>query len=416
MTAMKLHRYPSVSGGVALGKIGAGVKLARKLPYDAEVEYLASTGTQWIDTGVAPVDDVTFVVCAAFTDLNTGRFGVVQLVGTGDTTYRYYFGVSNGKWIGAINSTNYNHNISQADTGIHIFKTNSLGLYIDDVMMVAAENSKPTIPVYLANIDGSSSAIPTKAKLYSCKIYDANGVLVRDYIPVRKGMVGYLYDRVSGKLFGNAGTGDFVLGPDVVPVEYLESDGNAYINTGVMPADDIGARATFTVSSLGTHIDNYVLGSRAVGAARFYLYNNEGSTFIKYGWGSMITTSSPVVLNQKITASLNYCNDRKFVFNASEVQSALPTADFSANVYPMFLFGANFAGQQISSAVLHGSIYDCEITKGATPVRSFRSVRVGSGTTWEGAMIDTLTRRIYRNAGTGAFAYGNDLKYPIPAE
>lgn len=33
----------------------------------------------------------------------------------------------------------------------------------------------------------------------------------------------------------------------------------------------------------------------------------------------------------------------------------------------------------------------------------------------EGAMMDTLTRRIYRNAGTGAFTYGNDLKYPIPA-
>lgn len=27
-----------------------------------------------------------------------------------------------------------------------------------------------------------------------------------------------------------------------------------------------------------------------------------------------------------------------------------------------------------------------------------------------------LTRRIYRNAGTGSFAYGNDLKYPITKE
>lgn len=26
-----------------------------------------------------------------------------------------------------------------------------------------------------------------------------------------------------------------------------------------------------------------------------------------------------------------------------------------------------------------------------------------------------LTRRVYRNAGTGAFTYGNDLPYPIPA-
>ena len=30
--------------------------------------------------------------------------------------------------------------------------------------------------------------------------------------------------------------------------------------------------------------------------------------------------------------------------------------------------------------------------------------------------IDERTRRIYRNAGTGAFTYGNDLKYPIPSE
>lgn len=50
-------------------------------------------------------------------------------------------------------------------------------------------------------------------KVYSFKIWQ-NGTLVRDYIPVRKGTVGYLYDRVTHKLFGNAGTGDFVIGPD----------------------------------------------------------------------------------------------------------------------------------------------------------------------------------------------------------
>jgi hypothetical protein len=33
-------------------------------------------------------------------------------------------------------------------------------------------------------------------------------------IPVRCGTTGYLYDRVSGELFRNVGTGDFVLGPD----------------------------------------------------------------------------------------------------------------------------------------------------------------------------------------------------------
>jgi hypothetical protein len=41
-----------------------------------------------------------------------------------------------------------------------------------------------------------------------------NGVMKLDLIPVRVGNVGYMYDKVSGQLFGNAGTGNFILGPD----------------------------------------------------------------------------------------------------------------------------------------------------------------------------------------------------------
>jgi hypothetical protein len=42
--------------------------------------------------------------------------------------------------------------------------------------------------------------------------------LVRDFIPVRKGDVGYLYDNVSNRLFGNSGTGVFTLGRDINPI------------------------------------------------------------------------------------------------------------------------------------------------------------------------------------------------------
>ena len=42
-----------------------------------------------------------------------------------------------------------------------------------------------------------------------------NNIVLRDLIPVRVGKVGYMYDKVSGQLFGNSGTGEFILGPDV---------------------------------------------------------------------------------------------------------------------------------------------------------------------------------------------------------
>lgn len=51
-------------------------------------------------------------------------------------------------------------------------------------------------------------------KLYSLSFKDSAGTLVIDLIPVRVGTVGYMYDRVSGQLFGNQGTGAFVIGPD----------------------------------------------------------------------------------------------------------------------------------------------------------------------------------------------------------
>ena len=39
--------------------------------------------------------------------------------------------------------------------------------------------------------------------------------LVRDYIPVRKDGVGYLYDRAHGTMLGISGTGEFLIGPDI---------------------------------------------------------------------------------------------------------------------------------------------------------------------------------------------------------
>ena len=51
-------------------------------------------------------------------------------------------------------------------------------------------------------------------RLYYFALFGDDANVVMDIIPVRVGHVGYLYDRVSGKLFGNSGTGAFIIGPD----------------------------------------------------------------------------------------------------------------------------------------------------------------------------------------------------------
>lgn len=52
------------------------------------------------------------------------------------------------------------------------------------------------------------------SKIYSFRL-DKGGIPQLDLIPVRIGDEGFMYDRVSGKLFGNAGIGRFILGPDI---------------------------------------------------------------------------------------------------------------------------------------------------------------------------------------------------------
>lgn len=53
-------------------------------------------------------------------------------------------------------------------------------------------------------------------KIYYCKIYD-NNELVRDLVPgIRKSdNVICMYDKVTGTFFENAGTGEFIAGPEI---------------------------------------------------------------------------------------------------------------------------------------------------------------------------------------------------------
>lgn len=52
-------------------------------------------------------------------------------------------------------------------------------------------------------------------RLLSFQIKNKTDKTILELIPVRVGDEGFMYDRVSGKLFGNSGTGRFILGPDI---------------------------------------------------------------------------------------------------------------------------------------------------------------------------------------------------------
>lgn len=75
----------------------------------------------------------------------------------------------------------------------------------------------------------------TKAKVYSCKIYD-NGTLARDFIPCKNasGLVG-LWDDVNNTFYSNAGSGTFTAGPEAIGSNRVLVDAKRYdANSGTV--------------------------------------------------------------------------------------------------------------------------------------------------------------------------------------
>jgi hypothetical protein len=258
----------------------------------------------------------------------------------------------------------------------------------------------------------------TVAKVAKFQIWK-NGVLVRDFIPVRKGTVGTLYDRrgVGGMnpdgsprndgMYFNRGTGDFQYGLDVVPVEYIESHGTEYINTGYIPNQQTRWELDYQFTSMGSGLNGMFQDNPTI---RFNLgQGTDGFFNISYG------ANNPLSVTADTLRHLFVMDIPNLQWRIDSNNGAFPGAVTNTLQNSLRIFCRNSTGGRAFN--LHsGRCFASRMYQSGALSQELLSVRVGSGTTWEGAMMDVLTRRIYRNAGTGAFGYGNDLKYPIPAE
>ena len=207
-------------------RTGAWSPSGAPLPYDAEVEYLESTGTQWIDTGVTMTNDLfdsaetTITVLPNSSETN----GTYNFFGDGTSWYDgYTFGYTSGYYGNYRLQASNGFESTQGPVKFSITRPKTLtvnknGFAIDsEVASFYGSSLKKTSGTLLLFGCRRNGVFFTTTK-FSGRIYLAkmvsNHVSIFDFIPVRVGDVGYMYDRVSGQLFGNSGTGEFIIGPD----------------------------------------------------------------------------------------------------------------------------------------------------------------------------------------------------------
>ena len=186
------------------------------LPYDYEVTYLESTGTQYIDSGLVGAWGDVWQGSFRFTQASPGNCFIVAAWKEGRYTPLQYSGSGFVTIVNDQTSYTASFTCSPGNTTTNNFTAALMsGSQTLDVNGTCARTTKETSAVknmvntyIFARNRGTSVDGYAKIQLYNLKLWQ-DGVPALDLIPVVKDGVGYMYNRVNGAMLANKGTGAF---------------------------------------------------------------------------------------------------------------------------------------------------------------------------------------------------------------
>ena len=186
-----------------------------------ELEYIESTGTQYIDTGICigKYTNCVFVMTAACSTENKFLFGSRNsTTGTNQGRFAYYVsslqeGKQTNPQYGNTNIIAYNNVVDL--TNKTTIRLGVDGFYQNDTKICSVSGSPTSkYSVYLLSCNTGgyvADARRMSAKLYGCQIYTGSQKII-DLIPVFDNKIGVacMYDKISNEFLYNKGTGKFL--------------------------------------------------------------------------------------------------------------------------------------------------------------------------------------------------------------
>lgn len=371
-----------------------------------EVQYLETSGTQYIDTGFVPNQD-TKVELDGSIDGYGIFFGVRTDALVGVSTIQ---ATSTGYWAMGYNTSA--DTFGTRDANRHLWVKDKNKQYMDGVLKnnytYANFTAMGTAYLFGYNNNGTPGRVVNGVvKVYSCKIYD-NETLVRDLIPVVDDtLTPCLYDKVSQQMYYNAGTGSFVAGPDVYQeLQYIQGTCNVqYINTGIAPTTDMNIYVKCGVASITAGASYSPFGSRETAGA-------SDGVGIFIGSGSNTRVDSFYFLSSasdrwQVNSVASVDDVYETIFNGSTQTLIKNSTSLGSYTYtpvntttrPMYVNALNNAGT-LQSGQWGSRIYRFTVEGyiDLIPVKRLIDNAVG--------MYDIINNKFYGNAGTGSFTAG----------
>lgn len=195
------------------------------------LEYIESSGTQAINTGVKPSEHINRLIIEVdgrIVDATKVAYFASSYYIANNTASRLFLGLEFDQNTNRFSLVTGNSGFTKGgDTNRHIFKINQInGQHIIDnevigtrasVMSLNVNQSIPLFAVARNFQSGGNDMFYGSSIIYGCKIYD-NDTLLRDFVPCIRNSdktIGLL-DKVNNQFYGNSGTGQFIAGPPIL--------------------------------------------------------------------------------------------------------------------------------------------------------------------------------------------------------
>ena len=196
------------------------IEFISQLPIEyQEVEYIQSSGTQFIDTGFVPNDNTEIILVFTNNNATTGNYDCIfgtRTNASNDNTFALW--IDSNRRFGAFYGTGQSITLFPTSinaTAKHTATMKGNVAEIDSVSITCpAVSSSPTYSFYIGACNTAGTAdYFSKILIYESKIYD-NVTLVRDFVPCyrKADNVAGLYDLVNNVFYTNAGSGVFAVG------------------------------------------------------------------------------------------------------------------------------------------------------------------------------------------------------------
>jgi hypothetical protein len=409
-----------------------------------QLEYIQSNGgAHYIDTGFKP-------------NQNTGIIAKFQLLSsTGNQTPILSrtsrnvasFGVfidSNSRWTADYGTLRYTNSSIGAQTLINLNFDKNVVKFNNDSYTFDTQTFQGSSNLTIFGMNtGGTVANNARMNFYSCEIYD-NGTLIRSFIPCKNpsGIIG-LYDTVNSKFYTNVGSGGtFTAGPEVekstgitinylgnnkvvdidneqiqeltkdtewifqfvagsplpdgyTQLEYIQSSGSQYINTGFKPNQDTKISITVDFPLSGTA---WLYGGRTSAGSNSLGFLCEGGNHYRFDYASSINE-----LATKPTGKFTIDSDKNKCYINGELVFTATYTTFTSPVN-MYIFNNNNNGSLSGGS--SAKLYNCSIYDNGVLIRSFIPCKNASGTV---GLYDSVNNQFYQNAGSGTFIAGPEV-------